>query len=408
MADVSSGEAAASGEAASGGDAAVDEDSATNATNTTIIANATNATSSDPSSSGRRLFSDPSSSGRRLFQGLWDGPSAGHTRWMYSEARQAYEAQLLPEVSTLLQLPARRVVLQGTRVNAADGTVDVYAWLLDLGGDPSSIQRPAPMVQSYVREWIEVCDARDGGAPPAPPPPPPSAPPSPLPPNGRRSPPPYWLRTYATGLASMQQEATVPLSALADESAVPPPPPPAFGLAGLVATSPPPPPPPGMAPGLAALSADGGGAAGGTVSASGAAAPVFGASVSGEPAGSLRATWPCPVYVGNALLLTVSDATPPSPPASPPPPPPPSPPSPPPSPPYIECAFIACEVLSDEEVERREALAILEGSVSSAARSQRRLRLNSLRATHGSWTRGHAARTAGALALVAALVLAVL
>ena len=68
----------------------------------------------------------------------------------------------------------------------------------------------------------------------------------------------------------------------------------------------------------------------------------------------------------NGTIVDISDATPPSPPGAPPPPPPPSPPSPPPSPPYIECSFILCELISDEEVERLEREAILQGTVSSA------------------------------------------
>ena len=88
--------------------------------------------------------------------------------------------------------------------------------------------------------------------------------------------------------------------------------------------------------------------------------------LTGEPAGSVPTDFPCPVRLLNATVIDISDATPPSPPAAPPPPPPPSPPSPPPSPPYIECSFIACEVISDEEVERLEYEAILRGAVSGA------------------------------------------
>jgi hypothetical protein len=57
----------------------------------------------------------------------------------------------------------------------------------------------------------------------------------------------------------------------------------------------------------------------------------------------------CPVRVANATLESATDATPPSPPQPPPPPSPPSPPPLPRLPPYIECDFVPCETLSDDE-----------------------------------------------------------
>ena len=54
-----------------------------------------------------------------------------------------------------------------------------------------------------------------------------------------------------------------------------------------------------------------------------------------------------------------------------PPPSPPSPPSPPPLPPNVGCLFISCEVLSDEEVARLEAAALLEHAVSAASAARR-------------------------------------
>ena len=123
-------------------------------------------------------------------------------------------------VSELLQLPHRRVVSQGSVVTAETGQVVVLVWLLDLHGDPSTTVRPASMVQGYLHEWLGVCARREQEAPPAPPPPPPSAPPSPLPPTTARSPPPYWLRTYTTGLTSMNSGVGAPLHAIASDGSV--------------------------------------------------------------------------------------------------------------------------------------------------------------------------------------------
>ena len=220
--------------------------------------------------------------------------------------------------------------MQESKVTADQRVVTIYLWLLDLHGDPSSTARPAVRVQQWLHEWLAICERREGEAPPAPPPPPPSAPPSPPPPTLLPTPPPTWWvtssalgrpaagqRTVDGGSTSIQREASVNL-----------------GVAGR--------------------------------SASGSAGPaqvLVGAT--GEPSGTDPLDFPCPLRVLNGSLISASDATPPSPPASPPPPPPPSPPSPPPSPPYIECEFIECVSLSDEEVEQLERQAITDGAHSS-------------------------------------------
>ena len=244
----------------------------------------------------------------------WDGPAAGDVRWQYSSARQLWEASLADALAALLELPRRRVVPQASSVDASEGTVTADVWILDLHGDPSSDERPAPMVQAYFHEWRRECDRREGGAPPAPPPPPPSMPPEP--------PPPAW-------------DYVDPVSQWAGRWVPPPPPPPPPRTVDARTGS-----DPTMASG------------GGTLSYSSSG------DKSGEPYGAQRVDWPCPLSLLGWPITELADATPPSPPASPPPPPPPSPPSPPPSPPYIECTFIACEVVSDEEVERREREAI--------------------------------------------------
>ena len=268
--------------------------------------------------------------------------------------------------------------MQGSRIHSASATATVLVWILDLDGDPSSAARPAALVQSYLHERLGVCERRNGDAPPTPPPPPPSFPPSPHPPDGRRSPPPYWLRTYHTGITSMQSGVSAPLSALsasyASSSATsfPAGPP----MAANSISNPPPAPVQAQASsevaaaGAAASGADGAASGGGVVSASGGALPVL-VQVSGEPAGTLPADWDCPVYIAGSVVVSADDATPPSPPTSPPPPPPPSPPSPPPAPPYVECTFIPCEIISDEDVARLEAEAILAGSSSAASASAR-------------------------------------
>jgi hypothetical protein len=98
--------------------------------------------------------------------------------------------------------------------------------------------------------------------------------------------------------------------------------------------------------------------------------PVL-AAVSGEPEGTHPENVTCPLRLLNGTVLDVSDATPPSPPGAPPPPSPPLPPSPPPLPPNVGCLFISCEVLSDEEVARLEAAALLEHAVSAASAARR-------------------------------------
>ena len=248
-------------------------------------------------------------------------------------------------VSELLQLPHRRVVSQGSVVTAETGQVVVLVWLLDLHGDPSTTVRPASMVQGYLHEWLGVCARREQEAPPAPPPPPPSAPPSPLPPTTARSPPPYWLRTYTTGLTSMNSGVGAPLHAIASDGSAAQ----ARHAADTAATdryaqfiSPPPPPSPTAPPPVGLHPPT--------------ASPVtYSSTVSGEPLGTEPEDWPCPPRVVGALIIGAEDSTPPSPPAAPPPPPPPS-------PPYVECSFVQCELISDEEVERLEEEAILEGS----------------------------------------------
>ena len=235
---------------------------------------------------------------------LWDGPAAGHVRWLYSDARRAYQTRVMGSLAGLLALPTRRVVIQDTAISSGRGEVTVHVWILDLDGDPSSSERPATAVQAYLGEWRALCERREADAPPAPPPPPPSAPPEPPPPDYRLPPPPYYGHHR------------------------PP--------------SPPPPPRPG-----------GGDMDGGGGRVAGGRAQVL-VEVGGEPAGTEPHQWPCPVQVLGATIVDTADATPPSPPAAPPPPPPPSPPSPPPTPPYIECSFIPCEQISDEEIARLE------------------------------------------------------
>ena len=70
----------------------------------------------------------------------------------------------------------------------------------------------------------------------------------------------------------------------------------------------------------------------------------------------------CPLRVGNATLTVLEDETPPSPPVKPPPPQPPLQPPSPSLPPNLQCLFTECEVLSDDEVRRREAEAVGSGA----------------------------------------------
>ena len=268
----------------------------------------------------------------------WDGPAAGFVKWSYSAARQAYEREVADGLASLLEVPSVRVVPQGSRIDAQAGVATATVWLLDLQSDPSSTQRPARDVQLYLHEWLALCERREGGAEvsPAPPPPPPSTPPKPPPPDERHSPPPppgYW-----------NPFLTQPLS---DEGAA------GLGDAAAARTRP--------------RGGRGGPEGPGATAAAAAAAEEPTPSVSGEPAGRRPWEWQCPLVVRGALLVAVSDTTPPSPPDSPPPPPPPSPPSPPPSPPYVECAFIPCEAISDEEVERLDRLRHARGAADNDA-----------------------------------------
>ena len=161
--------------------------------------------------------------------------------------------------------------------------------LIDLSGDPTSVTRPARIIQTAAQEALNRCLRQLGSfeadptviATPASPPPPPGVPPSapPLP-----DPPPGQL--------------------------APPTPPPTLN-AEILQT--------GVATGN-----------------------YFGDSFG------------CPARLLNGTLVAFDDATPPSPPAAPPPPDPPQPPSPPPQPPYIECTYIPCVTISDEEVAAHE------------------------------------------------------
>jgi len=299
---------------------------AANGTTAADIGDSTSGNSSDSNASA----ANASSIGRRLGEvdcvnndqrSSWNGVAAGGVKWLYSDARQAYEGSAVADLARLLRMPQRRIVVQGTTVDADAGLVTLYAWVLDLEGDPSSDTRPAINVQAWLHEWFEVCERREGGAPPAPPPPPPSEPPL--------RPPP-----------TLYPEGQGPNGRLAGSGSL------AYGALwggrGEDDDAPQPQPQPLL-------------------------------SITGEPSGEHEHSgWACPLRLLNSTITEATDATPPSPPASPPPPPPPSPPSPPPSPPYIECYFVPCEVLSDEEVERLEREAIAMYAVSSAARAATR------------------------------------
>ena len=85
---------------------------------------------------------------------------------------------------------------------------------------------------------------------------------------------------------------------------------------------------------------------------------LVGIDPQGADGGAALSELPCPASVIGGQLLRIDDTTPPSPPMPPPPPEPPQPPSLPPLPPYIDCTYIPCEVIGDEEVaeiERRLA-----------------------------------------------------
>jgi hypothetical protein len=81
--------------------------------------------------------------------------------------------------------------------------------------------------------------------------------------------------------------------------------------------------------------------------------------MSDEPEGAHPENVTCPLRLLNGTVLGVSVATPPSPP------------SPPPLPPNVGCLFTSCEVLSDEEVARLEAAALLEYAVSAPSAAHR-------------------------------------
>ena len=47
--------------------------------------------------------------------------------------------------------------VQDSRVFAADDTVLLVIWLLDLDGDESTVLRPAHLIQEWLEEWLDLC-----------------------------------------------------------------------------------------------------------------------------------------------------------------------------------------------------------------------------------------------------------
>ena len=76
--------------------------------------------------------------------------AAGHVRWLYSEARQTYEAAAIEALAALLQMPVRRVVVQTSQVDSDSRRLTLHAWLIDTLGDPSSDERPAALVAQWM------------------------------------------------------------------------------------------------------------------------------------------------------------------------------------------------------------------------------------------------------------------
>ena len=65
----------------------------------------------------------------------WDGPAVGSIKWLYSDARQEYERRVADSLSELLSVPRRRVVIQGTQVEAAYNRTLIHIWVPNLSDE---------------------------------------------------------------------------------------------------------------------------------------------------------------------------------------------------------------------------------------------------------------------------------
>ena len=91
--------------------------------------------------------------------------AAGGVAWLYSIARQEFQAEFAQQFAEWAGLPERRVVVQDSMVDTMYGTVHVLVWVLDLDGDMSTAPRPAVLVQEWVHELVAHCVRLDLSSP---------------------------------------------------------------------------------------------------------------------------------------------------------------------------------------------------------------------------------------------------